>query len=220
MSGERRWGSKRPPQGFDTIEPVLRALEAELRKQVDEPHEGKRRVETTWPIHQLNWQKTRYVFDMYHRYHRIEKPVFDYCIKEKLIDAQLAAKWKKPGYERLCSVHAVNPRNFNFGTVDICRVPRHDLPEEQIQHESKFNGCRGCATGKGGKRNIFGNKYGQWLAAVQVRREEKARAGDDVEYDSVWATPEEEKLLRLDEDSGGEEADGARGDPGAKRRRV
>lgn len=35
-------------------------------------------------------------------------------------------------------------------------------------------GCRGCASGKGaGPRNIFGNKYGQNLAAVQIAREKR-----------------------------------------------
>lgn len=38
-------------------------------------------------------------------------------------------------------------------------------------------GCLGCASGKGaGPRNIFGNKYGQSLAAVQVARERRLEA--------------------------------------------
>jgi bud site selection protein 31 len=36
-------------------------------------------------------------------------------------------------------------------------------------------GCMGCASGKNaGPRNIFGNKYGQNLAAVQIAREKRA----------------------------------------------
>ena len=38
--------------------------------------------------------------------------------------------------------------------------------------EDPNTGCRGCSSGDGG--NIFGNKYGQYLAAIQVAREEKA----------------------------------------------
>ena len=34
-------------------------------------------------------------------------------------------------------------------------------------------GCRGCASSSDAPRNIFGNKYGQHLAGVQVRREER-----------------------------------------------
>jgi hypothetical protein len=34
----------------------------------------------------------------------------------------------------------------------------------------------GCASGPGGERNIFGNKYGQYLAAIQVAREDRLAA--------------------------------------------
>ena len=34
--------------------------------------------------------------------------------------------------------------------------------------EDVNTGCRGCATGAGGNKNIFGNKYGQYLAAIQA----------------------------------------------------
>jgi len=34
-------------------------------------------------------------------------------------------------------------------------------------------GCRGCSSGEQGEKNIFGNKYGQYLAGIQVRRERK-----------------------------------------------
>ena len=38
-------------------------------------------------------------------------------------------------------------------------------------------GCLGCASGKGaGPLNIFGNKYGQNLAAVQIARERRLEA--------------------------------------------
>ena len=32
----------KPPPGYDYLEPVLEALENELRDKVNEPHEGKR----------------------------------------------------------------------------------------------------------------------------------------------------------------------------------
>ena len=38
--------------------------------------------------------------------------------------------------------------------------------------EDPVTGCRGCASGPGGESNIFGNKYGQHLAAIQIAREE------------------------------------------------
>lgn len=109
---------------------------------------------------------------MYYTYHRISKEVYDYCVNNKLVDAGLIAKWKKPGYERLCSTYVINPLNYKFGTVSICRVPKQFLaPGTEI--EDPVTGCRGCASGS--SQNIFGNKYGQYLAAIQIAREEKAQ---------------------------------------------
>eukprot|EP00978_Attheya_sp_CCMP212_P016096 scaffold41918_cov45-Attheya_sp.AAC.1 len=111
---------------------------------------------------------------MYHRYHRISRKVYDYCVKNKVVDAALVAKWKKPGYERLCSTYVINPANYKFGTTSICRVPLKDRSEMQTQAQDPTTGCLGCASGKdGGPSNIFGNKYGQNLAAVQVAREKR-----------------------------------------------
>ena len=50
----------------------------------------------------------------------------------KFCDEGLIAKWKKPGYEKLCSTYVINTRNYNFGTTSICRVPRHSLGEDQV----------------------------------------------------------------------------------------
>lgn len=169
---------RQPPEGFDYVEPTLTALENELREKVNEPHEGLRKTESQWPIHQINWQKSRYVYDLYYTYGRISRAVYDYCIENKIVDAALIAKWKKPGYERLCSTYAINPKNYKFGTVSICRVPASQLPAS-TQVEDPATGCRGCASGSGG--NIFGNKYGQYLAAIQIAREKAAGGEEDDE---------------------------------------
>ncbi|KAJ1422221.1 G10 protein-domain-containing protein, partial [Ochromonadaceae sp. CCMP2298] len=161
---------KKAPEGFDYVEPTLTALENELREKVNEPHEGLRKNESQWPVFQINWQKSRYIYDLYYTYQRISKEVYDYCIINKVVDAALIAKWKKPGYERLCSTYVINPRNYKFGTVSICRVPIHCLaPGTEV--EDPTTGCRGCASGS--NANIFENKYGQYLAAIQVAREER-----------------------------------------------
>ena len=142
--------------------------------EVNESHEGMRKCESLWPVHQINWQRTfrsfhslslscvwimmfsfflsiylsiyvfqcrRYVYDMYYTYHRISRDVYDYCVRNKIIDAALAAKWKKSGYEKLCSTYVINPRNYRFGTVSICRVPKQFLPPGTIV-EDPFSGCR------------------------------------------------------------------------------
>mmetsp|Transcript_89059 Transcript_89059/g.256768 ORF Transcript_89059/g.256768 Transcript_89059/m.256768 type:complete len:278 (-) Transcript_89059:594-1427(-) len=170
----QRWhkNKKAPPEGFDVIEPTLEALEHELRDKIKESNTNKRKTESMWPVHQINWQKSRYVYDMYYTYGRISKQVYNYCLQQKLVDAALIAKWKKPGYERLCSTYVINPRNYKFGTTSICRVPWKDRSEESKQAQDPTTGCYGCAS-DGGARNIFGNKYGQYLAAVQIAREER-----------------------------------------------
>lgn len=172
-----RKSNKPPPAGYEVIEPIIEALENELRDKVKESNAGKRNTESIWPVHQINWQRTRYVYDMYYTYHRISKAVYDYCLKNKIADAMLIAKWKKPGYERLCSTYVINPANYKFGTTSICRVPIKDRGEMQKNAQDPTTGCLGCASGKGaGPRNIFGNKYGQNLAAVQIAREKRMAA--------------------------------------------
>ena len=170
-----RWDpkAKKPPKGFNYLVPVLSALENELRDKVRESNAGKRNTESMWPVHQINWQRSRYVYDMYYTHGKISKKVYDYCIKNKLVDAALIAKWKKPGYERLCSTYVINPNNYKFGTTSICRVPLKDRSPEAMTAQDPTTGCRGCASGVGQHRNIFGNKYGQNLAAVQVARERR-----------------------------------------------
>ena len=135
---------------------------------------------------------------MYYVHHRISREVYDYCIKNKLVDAALIAKWKKPGYERLCSTYVINPRNYKFGTVSICRVPSHCLAEG-TEIEDATTGCRGCASGSRNSGNIFGNKYGQHLAAIQIAREERDRlaeenSSDDDDDDDEEDEKEVEKL--------------------------
>ena len=184
-------------------------LENEIRDKVAEGHEGKRKTEALWPVHQINWQRSRYVFDMHYKYKKIDKETYEYCVRNKLVDAALIAKWKKPGYERLCTTYVINTRNYKFGTTSICRVPAHALgPDASV--EDPTSGCRGCASGPGGQRNIFGNKYGQYLAAIQVAREEERTRREEI------------KKLKV-ADSGGAgktpksaAADGVDGDDGAE----
>jgi bud site selection protein 31 len=189
-----KWNQKRkkPPVGFDYVEPVLEVLENELRDKVKESNMNQRKIESLWPIHQINWQKSRYIYDMYYTYQRISREVYQYCIDQKLVDAALIAKWKKPGYERLCSTYVINPSNYKFGTTSICRVPFHDRNEDQKYAKDPTTGCMGCASSSIGNsgnatskkkqssnthqqqsQNIFGTKYGQNLAAVQIAREKR-----------------------------------------------
>jgi bud site selection protein 31 len=171
-----KWKRKKPPAGFEVVEGVLEALENELRDRVKETDAKLRKTQAMWPVHQINWQKSRYIYDMYYTHKRISREVYQYCLDQKLVDAGLIAKWKKPGYERLCSTYVINPANYKFGTTSICRVPHKDRSPEQLAAADPTTGCLGCASGKGQPRNIFGNKYGQNLAAVQIAREQRQAA--------------------------------------------
>jgi bud site selection protein 31 len=129
----QKWNkTTRPPPGFEYIEPILEALENELRDKVKETNLTIRKNESLWPVHQINWQKSRYVYDLFYKYNKISRQVYQYCLDQKLVDAGLIAKWKKPGYERLCSTYVINPANYKFGTTSICRVPWKDRSQDQM----------------------------------------------------------------------------------------
>jgi bud site selection protein 31 len=135
---------KPPPEGWDDIEPMLDALEAKMREATAESHEGKRRVESAWPIFRIHHQRSRLIYDLYYKKGEISKELYEFCLDEKLADKNLIAKWKKPGYENLCCLRCIQSRDTNFKTNCICRVPRDQLEEGRII-ECVHCGCRGCS---------------------------------------------------------------------------
>ncbi|KAI8922753.1 G10 protein-domain-containing protein [Entophlyctis helioformis] len=117
-------GRKAPPEGWELIEPTLTELGRKMREAENEPTEAKRKVEATWPIMRLHHQRTRYVYDIFFRRKAISRDLYNYCIKEGYADALLIAKWKKPGYEKLCCLKCIQPKDTNFSTTCICRFQR------------------------------------------------------------------------------------------------
>ncbi|KAE9451295.1 hypothetical protein C3L33_16811, partial [Rhododendron williamsianum] len=150
----------------------------------NDPHDGKRKCEALWPIFKIAHQKSRYIFDLYHRRKEISKELYEFCLEQGHADPNLIAKWKKvcgvpsfeyspnwdeilfmkrcfdkeiliysckfvlylqPGYERLCCLRCMQPRDHNFQTTCVCRVPKH-LREEKVI-ECVHCGCKGCASG-------------------------------------------------------------------------
>lgn len=109
-----------------------------------DPHEGKRITESLWPIFKIHHQKSRYIYDLFYRRKAISRELYDYCVKEKIADANLIAKWKKSGYENLCCLRCIQTRDTNFGTNCICRVPKSKLEEGRVV-ECVHCGCRGCS---------------------------------------------------------------------------
>lgn len=59
----RRFGKKRP-EGWDLIEPTLEEFEAKMREAETEPHEGKRKTETVWPIFRVNILYNKNIFQI------------------------------------------------------------------------------------------------------------------------------------------------------------
>ncbi|KAG0483160.1 hypothetical protein HPP92_011244 [Vanilla planifolia] len=133
------------PEGWELIEPTLRELEGKMREAENDPHDGKRKCEALWPIFKISHQKSRYIYDLYYRRKEISKELYEFCLDQGYADRNLIAKWKKPGYERLCCLRCIQPRDHNFGTTCVCRVPKH-LREEKVI-ECVHCGCAGCASG-------------------------------------------------------------------------
>ena len=164
MPKVRRARTKPPPDGWELIEPTLEELEAKMRDAETESHEGKRRTESLWPIFKIHHQRSRYIYDLYYKRKAISKELYDYCIKQRIADQALIAKWKKQGlidimssywmsdqllshlgYENLCCLRCIQIRDTNFGTNCICRVPREKLEEGKAIVECIHCGCRGCS---------------------------------------------------------------------------
>lgn len=82
---------KAPPDGWELIEPTLDELDQKMREAETEPHEGKRKVESLWPIFRIHHQKTRYIFDLFYKRKAISRELYEYCIKEgtQILDKEL-----------------------------------------------------------------------------------------------------------------------------------
>ena len=123
MSFRRRLKGKRPPAGWDLIEESIEDFEQQMKDAVAEEHEGKRKNELTWRIHRVHWEKNRFIFDLRYRKKVMSEELYNYLCREKVADQALISKWRKPGYENLCSLLAIQKGDTNFGTASICRVP-------------------------------------------------------------------------------------------------
>ncbi|KAJ9079956.1 Component of the SF3b subcomplex of the U2 snRNP [Entomophthora muscae] len=137
---------KKAPEGFSAVEPTLQEFAKRMRDAENEPHEGKRKVEALWPIFRIHHQRSRYIYELFHKRKAISKEVYEFCIKKGYADAALIAKWKKPGFEKLCCLRCIQPKDTNFGNTCVCRVPKSNLEEGRVV-ECVHCGCRGCSSG-------------------------------------------------------------------------
>jgi bud site selection protein 31 len=149
MSFRRRLKNKRIPEGFDKISEVIEDFEQQLKEAVVEEHEGKRKNESNWKIHRLHWEKNRFIYDLMYVRKVMSKELYDFLVREKIADGALISKWRKPGYEILCSMLAIQKGNHNFGTTSHCRVPmRMRAPQQRVTPDVQ-TGCICCASGDG-----------------------------------------------------------------------
>ena len=115
----------------------------------NEEHDGKRRAELNWKIHRLHWEKNRFIYDLHYKKKVMQKELFEYLVREKIADGALISKWRKPGYEILCSMLAIQKGNHNFGTTSHCRVPMKMRSGQQRITPDVQTGCISCASGDG-----------------------------------------------------------------------
>eukprot|EP00216_Chloropicon_sp_CCMP2111_P006086 CAMPEP_0198236162 /NCGR_PEP_ID=MMETSP1446-20131203/2067_1 /TAXON_ID=1461542 ORGANISM="Unidentified sp, Strain CCMP2111" /NCGR_SAMPLE_ID=MMETSP1446 /ASSEMBLY_ACC=CAM_ASM_001112 /LENGTH=240 /DNA_ID=CAMNT_0043917763 /DNA_START=97 /DNA_END=819 /DNA_ORIENTATION=- len=136
---------KRLPEGWELIEPTLNEFEERMREAVNETHEGKRKNESTWEITRIHWERNRFIYEVYYKKKAISRELYDYLVQAKVADQNLIAKWRKPGYETLCSLQAIAVRDTNYGTVGSCRVPlKHRSPQQWGPNVK--TGCISCAS--------------------------------------------------------------------------
>lgn len=149
MAFRRRLKNNKPPEGWELIEEVIDDFELQMKEAVNEEHEGKRKNELTWKINRIHWEKNRFVYDLMYVRKVMARDLFDYLVREKIADGPLIAKWRKPGYEILCSMLAIQKGNHNFGTTSHCRVPLSKRASQQRITPDVQIGCISCASGDG-----------------------------------------------------------------------
>ncbi|OXV12148.1 hypothetical protein Egran_00091 [Elaphomyces granulatus] len=124
---------KPPPEGFDDIEDTLLEFSNKMKDAENASHEGKKRHEVLWPIFQICHQRSRYIYDLYYEKEAISKQLYDWLLKNNYADANLIAKWKKQGYEKV-SLSSYSPPfpSLPFPFPPLCSpAPFHIPPNRQ-----------------------------------------------------------------------------------------
>uniref|UniRef100_A0A1I8C252 Protein BUD31 homolog n=1 Tax=Meloidogyne hapla TaxID=6305 RepID=A0A1I8C252_MELHA len=63
---------KKPPEGWDLIEPTLEEFEAKMREAETEPHE-------------IHHQRSRYIFNLFYKEEKISKELYQFCVSPIII---------------------------------------------------------------------------------------------------------------------------------------
>ncbi|KAK9834265.1 hypothetical protein WJX81_001662 [Elliptochloris bilobata] len=150
-----------------------------MKEAVNEEHEGRRKNELTWKIHRIHWEKNRFIYDLMYVRKVMSRELYDWLVREKIADGALIAKWRKPGYEILCSMLAIQKGNHNFGTTSHCRVPLALRGAQQRITPDVQIGCVSCASGDGrfGGPVWWNTPLGEEDAAPEEHRAQWAQPG-------------------------------------------
>lgn len=99
-----RHSSKRkpPPEGFSDIESDLLIFANKMKDAQNKPPPPGPHHQAQWEIFQISHQRSRYIYDLYYEKEAISKQLYEWLLKNGYADAMLIAKWKKPGYEKVC----------------------------------------------------------------------------------------------------------------------
>ena len=150
-AARRRLAGHIPPRGvgWEDIEGVIEDFEQQMKDAVSEDEDGKRKNELNWKVHRVHFDKNRFIWELMYKQKVMKRELYDYLVREKIADAPLISKWRKPGYENLCSMLAIQKSGHNFGTTSICRVPiRNRAPQQQLSPYIQ-TGCISCSSTDG-----------------------------------------------------------------------
>mmetsp|Transcript_17740 Transcript_17740/g.15544 ORF Transcript_17740/g.15544 Transcript_17740/m.15544 type:complete len:87 (-) Transcript_17740:216-476(-) len=75
--------TKKAPDGWEEIEPVLMDMANRMKDAENEPHEGKRKPEAVWPIYRIHHEMSRYIYEAFYKKKEISRELYDYCLREK-----------------------------------------------------------------------------------------------------------------------------------------
>ena len=84
-----------------------------------------------------------------HHWQVMSRELFEWLVRERIADGALISKWRKPGYEILCSLLAIQKGNHSFGTTSHCRVPMKRRHSDNRISPDVQTGCVCCASGDG-----------------------------------------------------------------------
>lgn len=121
---------------------------------------------------------------------------YDFLVREKIADGALISKWRKPGYEILCSLLAIQKGNHNFGTTSHCRVPMKNRAPQQRVTPDVQTGCICCASGDG----RFGGPI-WWNTPLDDDSKDAKEKNRAVWVQSGGEEEEEEEHVQADEEA-------------------